>query len=143
MQVHIIKHPCYRYCAALMLAVLAAGQTVPAVAQSRVEKQKRYQADRQACLSGNTSQVLDSCLKEARAALQEKAGSEPERTAEELQRNSLRRCDALPGDEAAACVARMRGQGSVRGSVAAGGVLRELVTEEKAAPPSVKAQVTE
>ena len=44
-----------------------------------------------------------------------------------LQANAVARCAALPAADRDACVARMQGQGEVTGSVAGGGLLRELV----------------
>ena len=99
-------------------------------AQDRGEKLRRYEADRQVCLSGKSSQTLDSCMKEARAIMDERAGSNPSVSAEQLQRNALLRCNAFTGDERVACVARIRGEGTMSGSVAGGGILRELVTTE-------------
>ena len=69
-------------------------------------------------------------MKEAKAVFDERAGSNPTVSAEQLQRNAFLRCDALAGDERVACVARIRGEGTVSGSVAGGGILRELVTTE-------------
>ena len=42
--------------------------------------------------------------------------------------NAKARCDVLAGEEKAACEARLMGYGSTSGSVAAGGVLREVET---------------
>ena len=120
---HLIRHS-----VGIGLVAIACGSAFTAEAQDRGDKLRRFEADRQACLSGKTSQTLDSCLKEAKAFLDERADANPPLSAEQLQRNALLRCDALTGDERAACVARIRGQGTVSGSVAGGGVLRELVT---------------
>ena len=46
----------------------------------------------------------------------------------------MARCEALAGDERTACVARIRGEGSVSGSVAGGGILREIVITEPVKP---------
>ena len=48
----------------------------------------------------------------------------------ELQSNQLRRCEPLPAGDREDCVARMKGHGTTSGSVAAGGIYRELVTRE-------------
>lgn len=112
------------------MLVLICGQVFPAAAQDRSEKLRRYEADRQACRSGQTGQTFDSCMKEAKAVLAERPGANPTVSPEQLQRNALIRCDALKGDDRAACVARMHGEGTVSGSVAGGGVLRELVVTE-------------
>ena len=112
----------------LGLVALVCGQAISAGAQDRNERQRRYEVDRQACLSGKTNQTVDACMKEAKAFLDARSGSESTLSAEQLQRNALVRCEPLAGDERAACVARIRGEGTVSGSVAGGGILREVVT---------------
>ncbi len=118
----------------LGLIALVCGQALTAGAQDRSERQRRYEADRQACLSGKTNQTFDSCMKEAKAFLDARSGSDPSVSAEQLQRNALVRCDPLTGDERAACVSRIRGEGTVSGSVGGGGILREVVTTEVVTP---------
>ena len=130
----------YRRYAALMLTLLTVGHMACASAQSQAERQRRYQADRKDCLRGNTSQVVDSCLKEAGALLYDKSGAQPSVGADELQRNSLKRCEVFQGDERTACVARMQGQSTVSGNVAGGGLLREQITVEKAASAPVSTE---
>lgn len=49
-------------------------------------------------------------------------------------RNALKRCDPLPEPERQECMARMQGEGTTQGSVASGGILRELTTVEVPAP---------
>lgn len=45
-----------------------------------------------------------------------------------FESNASARCDVLMGEEKAACQARVMGYGSVTGSVAGGGLLREVET---------------
>jgi len=54
-------------------------------------------------------------------------------------RNALKRCEPLNEPDRSDCVARINGQGTTSGSVAAGGIYRELVTREVAAPASAPA----
>ncbi len=68
--------------------------------------------------------------------LAERPGSAATTSEEELQRNALTRCEAQTGDERTACVARIRGEGTVSGSVSGGGILRERVTTEIVPVPS-------
>lgn len=114
------------------MVVLVCGQAVGVAAQDRSEKKRRFEADRQACLLGKTGQSYQSCMREAHAVLADKPSSIAPTSAEQLQRNALARCDAQTGDDHAACVARVRGEGTVSGSVAGGGILHELVTPEVA-----------
>ena len=117
------------------VVALLCGQAIGVAAQDRGEKQRRYEADIKACRAGNTGQAFESCMREAKAVLAEKPGTNPTFSPEQLQRNALLRCEALAGDERTACIARIRGAGTVSGSVAGGGILRELVTTEVVASP--------
>lgn len=94
--------------------------------QDARERQRVYQQDRQRCLSGQSYQDQATCLREAGAALQQNMVAQPQPSAEQMTQNALQRCDAFTGDERQTCVARTQGQGSVSGSVSAGGILREL-----------------
>lgn len=125
----------FRRSVAMGLVVLACGQAFSVAAQDRNEKQRRFESDRQACVGGTFGQSLDSCMREAHAVRNERLGANPSVSPEQLERNSLLRCDALTGDEHTACVARIRGAGTTSGSVAAGGILRELVTTEVVPSP--------
>ena len=51
-------------------------------------------------------------------------------------RNALRRCEPLRDPDRQDCVARIRGEGTTSGSVAEGGIYRELVTREVGAMPA-------
>ncbi|MDA8445652.1 hypothetical protein [Paracidovorax valerianellae] len=90
----------------------------------------RYERDRQACLSGNTQQSQAVCLQEAGAALESsRAGQLTDAGAPTQQNNAVERCDVFKTpDDRAACLDRVKGQGAVSGSPAAGGVLRESTT---------------
>ncbi len=93
-----------------------------------VPAQSRYQQDRAACLDSNSQQDRSSCLREAGAVKAESPPSPAVReTADDRARNALQRCNELPGDMRDPCERRVRGEGTVSGSVPAGGVLRELV----------------
>ena len=59
----------------LGLSGLACGFMLPAAAQDRSEKLRSYQADRRACLSGESGQALDACMKEARAVFAQQPGA--------------------------------------------------------------------
>lgn len=122
----------------LAAALVAGGALAAGGAAS--EAQARYQQERAACLAGESGQDRETCLREAGAAYaaarQGKLGDE---TAD-YARNALKRCVPLPDEERLDCEARMRGLGTTSGSVAGGGILRELVTIEvgpmPADPPS-------
>jgi hypothetical protein len=94
------------------------------------DAQARYQQERAACNSGQSHQDQATCLREAGAALEEARRGRLDDGQAAYQQNALIRCNALPADERSACHARMQGQGTTRGSVAEGGIYRELVTRE-------------
>jgi hypothetical protein len=95
------------------------------------DAQARYQQERAACLSGQSHQDQSTCLREAGAALEEaRRGRLDTGQAARYQENALLRCSVLPSEERSACHARMQGQGTTRGSVAEGGIYRELIIRE-------------
>lgn len=116
----------------LLLALLvasAAGTTWADMNAGRASAAARYEVERAMCLRGASSQDLDTCLREAGAAYaQARRGAAGDDDAAQLEANRLRRCDPLPSDQRRDCIARMQGQGTTSGSVAGGGIYRELVT---------------
>jgi hypothetical protein len=98
----------------------------------------RYQRERAACAAIRMPDDRANCLSEASTRF---AGTQPARAAEQpdiLASNALKRCEPLPTDERLDCVARMKGQGSTRGSVDSGGIYRELVTREVGTPTATQ-----
>ena len=79
-------------------------------------------------MSGHTQQDRDTCMKEARNAAAEKNRGRLE-TYGMNEQNAMARCDVhTTGEDRAACQARVMGMGSVDGSVAGGGLIREVET---------------
>lgn len=109
--------------AALLAATAAAAQVAGA---QDIDDSGDYRHEVQSCLSGKTPQDKATCLKEARNAQADKKRGRLGNAGGEFQANASARCDALAGDEKAACQARMLGYGSTSGSVAGGGLLREV-----------------
>jgi len=110
--------------AATMLLQFSAWAAPPASASA----QSRYQQDRAACPDSSSQHDRNSCLREAGAVRAESTpGRAVSETADDRARNALQRCNELPGDMRDPCERRVRGEGTVSGSVPAGGVLRELV----------------
>jgi len=85
-----------------------------------------YQAERAICLDGRSNQDRATCLKEAGAAFDEARRGRLSDGNTEYQQNAMSRCQKLDVDARQACERRMRGEGVVTGSVAAGGLYREL-----------------
>jgi hypothetical protein len=108
------------------LALLLLGSAAAQAEGAPEARQRVYQQDRQLCLSGHSNQDQATCLREAGAARQQNTAAQTQPSAEEMAANAVRRCDVFGGDARQSCLARMQGQGSVTGSAAAGGILREL-----------------
>jgi hypothetical protein len=87
-----------------------------------------YETEVAACKAGKTGEDLATCLKEARNAQADKKRGLLNDESGNYQANARARCNALTGEDRAACDARMMGYGTVSGSVASGGLLREVET---------------
>ncbi len=109
-------------------------------ARSTDDAATRYRMEREACLSGQSHQDRETCLKEAGAAQGEaRAGRLDDRAATSYRQNALERCRVLPTSDREACVARIDGSGRVTGSVEGGGILREYVQREAGTPQPMAA----
>ncbi|WP_236904577.1 hypothetical protein [Collimonas fungivorans] len=114
------------------MALFISGASLAATAAGNPQDANaRYQAERAACLNGQSNQARATCLREAGAALQEsKRGRLGDDQAAD-QRNALLRCNALPADDRDACQRRIAGEGTTTGSLLEGGVLRELTVPDR------------
>lgn len=113
--------------AAALMSVTGASAQV-AAGTTGIDASGNYQAEVAACKSGKTQQDLTTCLIEARNAQAEKKRGALDNANGQLAANAAARCDALAGEDKAACHARIAGLGSTSGSVAGGGVIREVET---------------
>jgi hypothetical protein len=112
---------------AALLAVTAATAQV-ATGTTGIDASGSYQQEVAACKAGRTQQDIDTCLKEARNAQADKKRGVLDNAGSQFEQNAAARCEVLGGEDKAACQARVLGFGSTTGSVAAGGVLREVET---------------
>lgn len=112
---------------AALLAVTAATAQV-ATGTTGIDASGSYQQEVNACMTGKTQQDQATCLKEARNAQAEKKRGLLDNAGGSFEANAMARCRALTGEDKAACQARMMGFGSTSGSVAGGGVLRQVET---------------
>jgi len=109
------------------LASAAAAQT--ATPGAAADAQARYKQEMALCTSGQSSQDRATCQREARSALAAARRGALTTPADQALANAMQRCHAFPaGDDRRACESRVRGEGTVQGSVAGGGILRETVT---------------
>ena len=88
--------------------------------------QTTYQQERARCLDGSSGEDQKTCLREAGAAVVEaKRGGLTD--SQDYQQNAMARCAAhTNAEERSYCERRMRGEGTVSGSVKGGGLMREL-----------------
>ena len=123
--------------ALLILATsLGASPAMAAGQSSAAASEARYQRDAAVCLSRGYKGARNECLSDASTA---RASREPvtiDPDPGRYARNALQRCEALKDADRADCVARMQGQGTTSGSVAGGGIYRELVTREVVVVPA-------
>jgi len=133
MQVRGLRHRAIGlFAAAVWLAIPAAFAAEPGSSASarQSDADEQYQRDRTLCLTGLTHQDRADCLREAAAARDEarRGRLADEQGPTQYLENALLRCRSLPADDRADCEARVRGEGTARGSVEAGGIYRETVT---------------
>lgn len=121
-------------CLAGALLSLSAAAAPEVSGGSAADVQARYEQERTKCLSGMSNQDRDTCMKEAGAARDAAKKGQLDEGGAAYRRNAKVRCDALTGDEAKDCIARMSGKGTTSGTAEAGGIYRELVTREVQAP---------
>jgi len=112
---------------AALLAVTAATAQV-ATGTTGIDASGNYQQEVNACMTGKTQQDQATCLREARNAQADKRRGVLDNATGDFASNAQARCDVLTGEDKSACQARVLGYGSTSGSVAAGGVLREVET---------------
>lgn len=126
-----------------LLAITAATAQV-ASGTTGIDASGDTQREKAACTSGKTQQDKATCLTETRNAAADKRAGKLDNASAQFAANALKRCDVFKGDDdKAACQARVTGRGKIDGSVAGGGVLREIetvVTAPSAAPVSLEPQ---
>jgi len=108
-------------------AMLITGIAMAAAADMS-EAKARYQKERAACINGQSHQDRATCLREAGAALAEARRGNLGVGIGQYEQNQLRRCDVHQAEDREYCLRRMRGEGTISGSVEGGGIYRELRT---------------
>lgn len=120
--------------AALFVLPLASAQV--ATGTTGIDASGNYQQELRTCQGDMPHEDRATCLREARNAQAEKRRGRLDNAGGDFTANALARCGAHTGDERGACEARIQGQGTTSGSVAGGGVLREIETTTVVPPPS-------
>lgn len=117
----------------LCLAAAALGVAPAALAADKAKPadiQARYQRDSALCMSARYKGDRNECMSEASTARSMALPSPFDPDPGRYARNALKRCEPLPESDRRDCIARMQGQGTTTGTVAGGGIYRELVTRE-------------
>lgn len=130
-----------RCAAGLAMATFAFGAAASS-SSGLASAEARFKQERQACLSGQSHQDRETCLKEARNALAEARKGHATAGPEEWRQNALARCDRVPEAERKACQKLALGEGKQSGSVEGGGVIKEITTVT-VGPPVVLVPVQE
>lgn len=119
------------------LACLLATQCFAQIPDGLASAQTRYRQELADCAVTNPIVDHSNCAKEARNTLAEiKRGRMSESwLASDFEKNAFLRCDVHSGADKLDCVARIDGHGKTEGSVAGGGILRELTTTTVAIVP--------
>jgi len=121
--------------ALLMLAAALGSTPALAAGNARVaDAQAIYRGERVLCMKIESRDERSDCLRQASITFANNRSAPVEDDPGRFTRNALARCGQLPEPDRKDCMARMQGQGTTAGSVAGGGIYRELVTRETAAP---------
>lgn len=113
----------------LVGAALVVAGPLALAAQGDPAARSRFLQERAACLSGQSHQPRDVCLREAGAAYdQARQGRLGPADPDRLAANALARCAVRPADQKEMCERMVRGEGTVTGSVEEGGFVREIAT---------------
>jgi hypothetical protein len=124
----------------MLLVALGSSSALAAGKNATLDPHVRYQREAGACYTARASERNPDCLSDAALRLAISLPTPAIESPEALARNALKRCEPLPEQDRKDCVARMQGQGTTSGSVAGGGIYRELVTREVVVPEPVQAE---
>ena len=118
-----------------MSSLLLRTSVVAACALSGVSAwaQTTYEQDRAACMRSDSQHERTSCLREAGAVRAQGQNRAPGATPEARMENAMKRCADLPPENKSTCERMVHGEGTVSGSVAGGGQIRELDAPERRA----------
>ena len=126
---HCSRKSLLAFAAASLLAITATAQVATGTtADTVLDASGNYRQEVQACNNGQTAEARDTCLREARNARADKQHHKLDTAGTDLRANALARCQPFSGEDKAACQARVMGYGETSGSVAGGGVLRQVET---------------
>ena len=113
-----------------LTAVLAMTAATAQVASGTtgIDNTGSARSEANACNTGMTQQDRETCLREVRNANADKRAGKLDNSGGQFDANAAQRCNVLSGEDKIACEARVAGYGNPQGSVAGGGVIREVET---------------
>ena len=111
-----------------LVAALAAAPSWALTRSEQAEIHARYKQERAACMVKQDPADRSACLQDAVVGQAAALRDRPKDLDPNYAANQLKRCQALPVNLRKDCLSRMRGHGTVSGSVDSGGIYRELVT---------------
>jgi hypothetical protein len=110
-------------------ALLSLGATAQiASGTTGIDATGNAQSEMNACKTGRTQQDRETCMIEVRNANAAKRAGKVDNANGQFAANALKRCDVFKGEDQIACQARIVGYGKADGSVAGGGVVRQVET---------------
>ena len=125
------------FCFTALLAVTATAQI--ASGTTGIDATGNAASEMAACKNGTSQESYETCMTEVRNANAAKRAGKVDNANGQFDVNAMQRCDVLVGDDKLACQARMAGAGTAQGSVAGGGVIREIeVVVPAVVPPVMK-----
>lgn len=112
--------------AAALLSLGAAAQI--ASGTTGIDATGDARSEMAACNNGKTQQDRATCITEVKNANAAKRAGKIDNANGQFAANALKRCDVFKGEDQVACQARIVGYGKADGSVAGGGVVRQVET---------------
>jgi len=112
----------------LTIGVVTAASAQIASGTTGIDATGNAQSELAACVNGKTQQDRETCITEVRNANAAKRAGKVDNSGGRFKENALARCDVFRGEEQIACQARIVGYGDAGGSVAGGGVIRQIET---------------
>jgi hypothetical protein len=112
----------------LTIGAVTAASAQIAAGTTGIDATGNQRSELSACVNGRTQQDRETCMTEVRNANAAKRAGKVDNSGGRFKENALARCDVFRGEEQIACQARIVGYGDAGGSVAGGGVIRQIET---------------
>lgn len=127
LQIRPCKRAGHVFLATLFSAATASAQ-VGASGGAGIDSSGNYMQERAWCMANTQGDDRVACLRDSGAAQAEKRGGTLDNSGANFDANAMQRCEALAGEDRAACKVRVMGYGSASGSVQGGGIIRQVET---------------